>query len=368
MQQRGVFTATVTLVGMTVGAGILGIPYVVQKAGFLTGIFSLVLVAFLLLMNHLYLGEVVLRTKGYHQLPGLAEKYLGFHGKLLMSLAFILEGYGALAAYFVGFGKVFTVIFGGNPLFYSILLFLVFSALLYFGLKVMSQSENVLVTLLLLSVLALFLLGFSSFSFERLTEFSLGKILLPYGVLLFAFLGSPAIPELAKEVKYKKDLRKAIVYGVLLVAVIYVLFTFIMVGLFGSRVEELATMSLGNLSFFALVLGNLFAFLTMGTSFLALGFTLKDMFILDFSLKHLLAWFLALVPAFFLGISGLSFIQILQITGVFAGGLTLFLILVMHSKAKTQGERKPEYSIPDSFFLKAVFTLIILLGVVLMIF
>jgi len=72
------FWATVfTLTGTVIGAGILGLPYVFAKSGFFVGLFWLIFLGIITIYFNLALGEVTLRTKGVHHLPGLAEKYLG---------------------------------------------------------------------------------------------------------------------------------------------------------------------------------------------------------------------------------------------------------------------------------------------------
>ena len=42
MRKKRLFEAVSTLVGCVIGAGILGIPYVVAKAGFVTGLVNIV--------------------------------------------------------------------------------------------------------------------------------------------------------------------------------------------------------------------------------------------------------------------------------------------------------------------------------------
>src|SRR3989338_2637874 len=93
--------AVSTLIGFTIGAGILGIPFVVAKAGFLTGLLNILVLGILILILNLYLGEVTLRTKGIHQLTGYARIYLGKIVNFLMTSSFIIFSYGALAAYII---------------------------------------------------------------------------------------------------------------------------------------------------------------------------------------------------------------------------------------------------------------------------
>src|SRR3989344_8630530 len=108
------FPALAVLVGTTIGAGFLGIPYVVSKSGFPIGFAYLVFVFAFLLLTKLYLGEVILRTNGNHQLSGYAEMYLGKAGKFLMFFAMIFGIYSALIAYLIGEGQSLSYIFLGN--------------------------------------------------------------------------------------------------------------------------------------------------------------------------------------------------------------------------------------------------------------
>src|SRR3989338_2364411 len=107
------------LISITVGAGIFGMPYVVQKAGLVTGLVVILFVAALMTLINLYLGEILLRTREKHQLSGLAERYLGKNGKIIMFLANALSIYGALTAYALGAGAALKALFGGSDFIYS---------------------------------------------------------------------------------------------------------------------------------------------------------------------------------------------------------------------------------------------------------
>jgi len=90
------------LTGTVIGAGVLGIPYVVAKAGFLTGLITIIVMGIATLLLNLFMGEITLRTPGNHQLPGYAERYLGKKGKMVAVLAMFFVIYGALTAYIIG--------------------------------------------------------------------------------------------------------------------------------------------------------------------------------------------------------------------------------------------------------------------------
>ncbi len=69
--------AVTTLIGTIIGAGVLGIPYVIAKSGFLYGSILIIAIGLAFLVLNLFVGEIVLRTKGQYQLTGYMEKYLG---------------------------------------------------------------------------------------------------------------------------------------------------------------------------------------------------------------------------------------------------------------------------------------------------
>src|SRR3989344_747259 len=145
--------AVATLVGTIIGAGVLAIPYSMKKAGFLTGLLNLAILSIVVLFLFLFVGEIVLRTKGNHQLTGYAEKYLGKKGKLFLMFAMVFGTYGALVAYTIGVGRSLVSLFGigeivdllnisvPSDLLFSLLFFLFCSTLVYLGLNAIRTSE-----------------------------------------------------------------------------------------------------------------------------------------------------------------------------------------------------------------------------------
>ncbi|MBU0929490.1 MAG: hypothetical protein KJ623_00265 [Nanoarchaeota archaeon] len=367
--KKEVFRAAATLMGAIIGAGILGIPYVVAKSGFLTGLFDIIFLGVMMLILNLYLGEIVLSTKENHQLTGYAGKYLGKNGKYLMFISVLIGDYGALIAYLIGAGFSLKAIFGGNPILWSFVFFFIAAFLVFRGIKKISFSELIVCSLILLIVVVLGFLSVIHIDINNLTTFNPSNMFIPYGVIIFAFMGLLAIPE-AKEILYKdkKELKKAILIGSIIPIIIYSLFALIIVGVTGVNTTEIGTIGLGDyLGSTALVLGNLFAIFAMFTSFLALGLAMKETYKFDFKLSEDLSFFLAmLIPlGLFLILRNVAtFTKVLNFAGVFAGGLAGLLVLGMTFKAEKSKERKPEYSMTKSLLLKIFIALILIGGVI----
>ena len=360
------FSALAVLVGTTIGAGFLGIPYVISKSGFLPGLACLIFVAGFMLLVKLYLGEVSLRTKGNHQLTGYAERYLGKAGKLLMFFAMLFGIYSALVAYLVAEGQVLSYIFIGNgnfSLVFSLVFWFAMAFLTYIGLSELKKAEKIGMILVWIFILLIFVIFSSGIKAENLGYANMEFIFMPFGVILFSFLAFSAMPEIERILLHQEKLMKrVIISGVLIALLAYFLFTLIMVGNFGNTIPEIATLALPR--FFSLL-----AVVTMFTAFFTLSIAIRDMFRFDYNLGRLKGWMLAcflplilfLIVYFF---KLASFITLLSISGIVSGGLTGILILLMNRKAKKEGNRKPEYSIPINWWIIMVLSVVFILAVI----
>ncbi len=344
------YEAIATLTGCIIGAGIFGIPYVVVRAGFWTGMLVLVVLGLAVMLVHLLAGEVTLRSNVCMQLVGYADKYLGRKGKYFMTASMVIGVYGALVAYTLGVSESLVGIFGGSQWVWAVVFYAVMGVLLYGGLKVLEKSEvwMELFKFAVFFVIIALLFSSKNFSSSRLVGFSFGKILFPYGVILFAFAGTAAIPEVREELKKCRLLTKrAIIIGSVIPIVVYALFTVAVVGTTGAFTSEIATIGLAPvLGGFGFVLLHVFAILAMASSFIALGYALKESYRIDFRLPHWEAWALTLIiPVVLIAVGTRSFIGALQVAGTFAGGIAGITVVLMHAAARKRSQRRPEYQV-----------------------
>lgn len=372
MSRQHVYGGISILVGVTIGAGVLAVPYAVSKAGFWTGILDLLIIGIAMLILNLCIGEVTLRTKGNHQLTGYAEKYLGRTGKHLMGASMIFGIYGAIIAYTIGGGQSLAQILGGEAWWWSAVFYTVGAIIIYKGLKALEESEFIMEIIKLFIFIIIVALIFLSgrIDAQNLQTFDALKIFAPYGVIVFAYLGTTAIPEMREEMKgHWKEFKKAIIIGSAIPIIVYLLFALAVVGIAGQKTAEIATLTIGQmLGTTGLILANIFAVLAMFTSFIALGYGLKEMYNYDYKINIKTSWAITCaVPIIILFLGVESFANTLEITGAISGGLAGVLAVLMHSRAKKYGDRKPEYSINVTviggillmavFIIGAVFTI-----------
>lgn len=366
--------ATSTLVGTVVGAGILGIPYAVSQAGFLYGLILIALIGFAFVFLNLFMGEIVLRTKKQFQLTGYATKYLGKKGKILMTFSMLFGIYGALTAYLIGEGAALKAIFGvGDQLIYTLIFFLIAFLIIYQGMRSTGKAEFILICFLLLVVVFIGILSFDKINSRNFSSFNPELFFLPYGVIIFAYLAAPAIPEMQEILgKHKEKMRKAIVIGSLVPIFLYLLFTIVIVGLIGRENfsllapnERIATVALSIysnplLSLFA----NFLASLAMFTSFLTLGIALVELYVYDYGFKRFIAFLLTFsLPLAIVLFELTTFISVLTVTGTLAGGLEGVLLIFMYWQSKKKGDREPEYRLGQHWVLGSLLILVFTLGV-----
>lgn len=173
MKFKKLFAAALTLSGTIIGAGILGLPYVFSRAGFLIGLFWLVFLGFFMTLTYLYIAEVSLRTKEKHQLTGLAEKYLGKKGKYLMLFTIVFGIYSSLVAYLIGEGESLSFLFFGcsdYSIYFSILFWVVMTLLLEGGIERLKKVESYVVLAIILIIAIVFVLFLPKVELANLTS------------------------------------------------------------------------------------------------------------------------------------------------------------------------------------------------------
>jgi len=337
--------AIALLIGTTIGGGIFGLPYVVSKAGIIIGLFYFLILGGAALLVHLFLAETVLRTRKKQRLVGYAKTYLGSRGKLLITFSTITGTIGVLLAYIIAGGSFLKIVassFVNWPSFYFNLAFwLICSFFLIFGIKAISRIE-VLTNLIFFAVILFILsLCLPNINPQYLPLINREHVFLPFGVILFAFAGWNAIPEIGELLKTRNQRRKIkgiIIVTALIITIFYILFATILAGVSG---PSTSTQALSGLVPFLgkkiIFWGALAGAITLADSFLAIGLYLTNTLVYDFGFRKTLALFCS---------SFLPLFLFLVILGAIEG----VSIILIFKKAKQLGDRKPEFklNVPNS--------------------
>jgi tyrosine-specific transport protein len=369
LKNRQFLKGTAVLVGAMVGVGIFGIPFAFAKAGFWIGFLFLLGVGGATLLLNLIYGEIILRTHQEHQMVGYTQLYLGDIWKRIIFFSIILTTYAGLLAYIIIAGEflpnVLSPLVYASPNTFSIWFFAVASLLVLFGIRTVSSVELVLAGLFMAVIFLIFIFGIGHVDFANYSVINSEFWFFPYGVLLFAFSGLAAIP-IQRQVLADGErwFKSSISLAVLFVGILYLIFGFTILGLTGEATSPDAISGLiGGLNGNIIFLCSLFGVLAVSTSYLMLGTSMLQVFHLDYGFSRKMSWLMTVSPPFILFIGGLrNFIDVISLAGGVAIGLEAVILIMVFVKAKTHGDRIPEYSMRLPVWLLYVMALIFLGG------
>lgn len=369
------FYATAVLVGSMVGVGIFGLPYTFVQAGFWVGIGLLILIGLATLLIDLMYGEVILRTHAQHQIMGYARLYLGPYAQRLLFFSAVLMGYVGLLAYIIISGNFLDTLL--SPFFftpivtYSVIFGVVLSLAVLRGIKTISHIELFFSCLFAALMGLIFLIGFHSIHPSNFVGFNRANIALPYGVLFFAFGGLLGVPiQRQLLVGQERKLWPAISLAVLFTASLYAVFTTTVVGISGTATTPDAVSGLYQfLGSNITVLISLFGSFAITTSFLMLASGMMNTFHQDFKIHKFNAWLLAVAPPMILFLAGIrTFIGIISLAGGVALAIEQILVVFLYARAKSKGDRVPEYSMNIPTWLLYLLITIFSIGIVYFLF
>ncbi len=332
--------ALATLSGTIIGAGLFALPYITLKLGFWVVFGYFLVLGALAILIHYFFGELALKTPDFKRLPGFAKIYLGKKGQTMAYVSTVFSLFGALLAYLILGGEFLaelaSPILGGSVFIYTLLYFVIASALIFHGIKAIAKVEFWGLVLFLLILFAIFFKGepfIENNNLFSVPDWSL--FFLPYGVILFSLWGATLIPEVEEMLGEKKKLiLKIIPIAILISIAIYLFFIYLILGITGPQTTESALTGLRMILGDGIVsLALLFGLVTTFTSFITLGLTLKKVFWYDFKLKKNLAWAVTCFLPLLLYFAGLkSFIAVIGIVGGMMLAVEGILILLMYKK------------------------------------
>ena len=136
--------ATMIVVGANVGSGILGLAYSGRKAGWPVLLMWLVIAGVFTTFSMLYVAETTLRTQKPLQLPGLAERYVGKLGAVLVFISVAANSVGCMIAYMTGSGNILAKMLGIPNQMGSILFAVPAVIVVWLGLKATGVAEKII--------------------------------------------------------------------------------------------------------------------------------------------------------------------------------------------------------------------------------
>lgn len=268
--------AAMIIVGANIGAGILGLAYSSRKAGWPILLMWLIIAGVFTTVSMLYVAETTLRTKKPMQLPGLAERYVGKLGAVLVFISVCANSIGCMISYTSGSGEILAELLGISPTLGSLIFTVPAVVVVWLGLKATGLAEKFISTgmIVLLAVIigVSFLSGKADISQAIYTNWTYAVPV--FNVAIFCYIAQYAVPELARGLRHNaRALPKAVTIGMLITGILLALVPLAVISLTGpDNVTEVATLAWGQaLGSWAMFVANIFALCAMMTSYWAVG-------------------------------------------------------------------------------------------------
>jgi len=333
--------AIATLTGTIVGVGMLGLPYLAEQSGLITILFYFLFLGASAILIQMAYSEVVLKTKGDHQLAGYVAIHLGRSWRGFTSIVFILGLLGALLAYVVVGGQILFLalspFLGGTLMIYTAVNFILAALFIFRGSKMIARGELLMIGFMIGVVFLLFFFNLIKISASNF-NLSFGQnLFLPYGAIVFSLWGSSAIPIIKKILaKEAVKIRSVTLWSVLISILIYLIFIITVGGLLGAEVKENALDGIaGVLPTWLTILTLLLGYFAVFTSFISLGDALKENFSEDYKISYLLSWLLAISIPLAMFLAGFQdFLFVISITGAVALGIFGVIMGLLYLKTK----------------------------------
>lgn len=348
--------AAMIVVGANIGSGILGLAYSSRRAGWPILLLWLVIAGVFTTFSMLYVAETTLRTKKPLQLPGLAERYVGKLGAVLIFISVAANSMGCMIAYMTGSGNILSKLIGVPNQVGSLLFAVPAILVVWLGLKATGVAEKFfsfgMMAMVGVIIAASFLSDKANVSGAIYANWTYAVPV--FNVAIFCYIAQYAVPEMARGLRHDpKKLAPAITIGMFLTAVLPALVPLAVIALTGpEKVTQVATIAWGEaLGQWAFFVANIFALCAMMTSYWAVGGSFLTNIVDMFKFKsetnfttRLISVICVCVPPFVLAYSGMvGFVDAIYLAGTFGGVIMSVLPVMMLKGARRSGDLEPEW-------------------------
>lgn len=326
------FEAASIVAGLGVGGGVMAVPHLAAMNG-LAPLLLVMAVAYIIsLLLHLMVAQMVTRAGGDSQLVELFGRYL-FRGRLGPALTWIffvlivVTFYALLAGYIVGCGEVLSSTARAPLWVAELLVYAVAAGVVFLGLKAIGLSEKYAIIAIAV-ILAAMAAGTFRAPFNRLPLLDVhGKRMLAcYGMLMFSLSCFFSVPQAVEGLSWNKKLIPWAVAVGLGINLLFVFVITLLSLLVSENVTEVAVIGWGEaVGGWAMVLGSVFAFMAMLTSYWGVSYALAVIVRERLGLSERISWVIATLPTLVVALSGLTgFLGFMQI----AGGAVALMVAV----------------------------------------
>lgn len=344
--------AACIITGYGVGGGVMSMPYLAEKSGFIPALFIMLIALAASYVLHLMIADLALKTDG-GQIISCLSRFL-FRGKLkgfLTGLFFVLMTLillTNLAGYITGAADIIVALLPISMLAAKLIFYFAAAIVVLFGLKAVGVSEKFAVAVIFVLVGALAVFSFFvPANRVNLVNGSVRGCLAFYGMAMFAMSAFFSVPQAVEGLQGdRQKIRKALFLGFLNNFILIIVVTFCAM-LSSKEITEVAIVGWSaGIGQWAQIVGGVFTVLAMITTYWSLSLALSSIVHEQFSLNAKLCWLAATIPSIILALFNIaSFMDFMRL----AGGLISIIIAVMIVPAFKHAFKEVEGSILEKF-------------------
>ncbi len=332
-KQLTVWEAACIITGYGIGGGVMSMPYLAERIGFVNACLVLIVAFAASYVLHLMIADLSLKTEEGGQIIACLNQFL-FKGKLKKVLTFSFFGlmlailFTNLTGYITGAEEILVSLLPISPFVAKLLFYLVAAAVVIFGLKAVGVSEKISVGVIFALIGLLAVASFFRASREvPLFTFDANGVLAYFGMAMFSLSAFFSVPQAVEGLGGDKTkIKKAVFLGFLNNFILIVVINFCAL-LASAEVTELAmTGWSAGIGLWAQIIGGVFTLLAMLTTYWSLSLALADIVRETLKWNEKLSWLIATLPSLILALFNLgNFMDIMRT----AGGLISIIIAVM---------------------------------------
>lgn len=332
-KQLSVWEAACIITGYGIGGGVMSMPYLAARIGFINACIVLIIAFAASYVLHLMIADLSLKTEDGGQIIACLNQFL-FKGKLKKVLTFSFFGlmlailFTNLTGYITGAEEILVSLLPISPVAAKLLFYVLAAAVVIFGLKAVGVSEKISIAVIFALIGVLAVASFFRPAHEvPLFTFDVNGVMAYFGMAMFSLSAFFSVPQAVEGLNGdKKKIKKAVFLGFLNNFILIVVINFCAL-LASFEVTEVAmTGWSAGIGLWAQIVGGIFTLLAMLTTYWSLSLALSDIVRETLKWNEKLAWLVATLPSLILALVNLGgFMGIMRT----AGGLISIIIAVM---------------------------------------
>ncbi|AXA34231.1 MULTISPECIES: amino acid permease [Francisella] len=223
------------IVGTMIGAGILALPIITAKLGFLLGSFLIIVIWSIMTYTAIIISDISCSMPYGSSFKSIAEKYLGKAGGIVATIAFLLLMYFISTAYISAAASSMSVDFPSISEKYSSILFvLIFGSIVVLGTRFVDYANRFFISLkiIILVILCVVFNRYIESANLLVSPVDLGaSLLISIPVFTTSFTSHIIVPALSDYLnKNARDMKKAIIIGSVIPLILYIIWVVTILG------------------------------------------------------------------------------------------------------------------------------------------